>query len=225
MCMCSTCTTGIGVLYDVVNGLTPLICQVSGLWSLVRAFTYVYDVHVHCTVKVHSVFVRNIWGTLMAHQCQPASIVLLCLFTFQTTTHYQLVTHLYIYWMKTTHFDFHQLDTHCAPSLSSSYVAIFMSVCLLICCVCHSLGRPEKSQCRTAVTYVWLVWVSWFVRLLTAKGSQAMLVLSTVEAQLSVRKPTIAKEPQMHGNTKKPAASDEPAKIRNYNGVTVLCVP
>ncbi len=40
----------------------------------------------------------------------------------------------------------------------------------------------------------WLFRVSWFVRLLGAKGSQALPVISTVEAQLSLYDPNTAKE-------------------------------
>ncbi len=52
-----------------------------------------------------------------------------------------------------------------------------------------------------------------FTYILAAKGSQAMPVLSTVEAQLSLHKHKIVKEPQNHGNAKKTV---ELAKIRNY---------
>ncbi len=44
-----------------------------------------------------------------------------------------------------------------------------------------------------AGTYVWLFRVSWFVRLLTAKGSKTVPVLSIVEAQLSIHKRNIMK--------------------------------
>ncbi len=39
-----------------------------------------------------------------------------------------------------------------------------------------------------------------------------MAVLSIVKAQLSLQKQKIAKEPQKHGNAKKPAAYYEPAR-------------
>ncbi len=41
-----------------------------------------------------------------------------------------------------------------------------------------------------------------------------MPVLSTVEAQLSLHKHYIAKEPQKHGNAKKPAVNYKPAEVR-----------
>ncbi len=57
---------------------------------------------------------------------------------------------------------------------------------------------------------------------LAAKGSQVITVLSTVEAQLSLHKHKIVKEPQNHGNAKKTV---ELAKIRNYTGTyySTLC--
>ncbi len=56
-----------------------------------------------------------------------------------------------------------------------------------------------------------------------------MPILSTVEAQLSLHKYNIAKagdekQPQKHGNGKKPVANYEQGKIRNYARVAVLHV-
>ncbi len=69
----------------------------------------------------------------------------------------------------------------------------------------------ERVNGVAADTYDWFR-VSWFVRLLAAKGSQAKHLkpaLSAVEAQLSLLNHNIAKEPQKHGNAKKLAANYE----------------
>ncbi len=54
--------------------------------------------------------------------------------------------------------------------------------------------------------YDWLE-LAGFVRLLAAKGSKAMPVLLTVQAQLSLHNHNIAKEPEKQGNAKKSAAT------------------
>ncbi len=60
------------------------------------------------------------------------------------------------------------------------------------CEVWEGLGRSQWRQ---------LAWhVCWFVRLLAAKGSKTMPVLSTVEAQLSLHKRKSRTHPQKHGN-------------------------
>ncbi len=62
--------------------------------------------------------------------------------------------------------------------------------------------------------------VNEFVRLLAAKGSQTMPVLSTLEAQLSLHEHYIS---QKHRNAKKPAANYKPAKFRNCWCYSTLC--
>ncbi len=59
------------------------------------------------------------------------------------------------------------------------------------------------------------------IRTKAAKGSQAMPVLSIVEAQLSLHKRNIAKQPQKHGDAKKLAAHNYTAEVKNCTGVTV----
>ncbi len=59
----------------------------------------------------------------------------------------------------------------------------------------------------------------------TAIGSKTMPVLSTVEARSHNTRAISRKQPQKHGNGKKPAANYEQAKVRNCAGVTVVCVP
>ncbi len=54
--------------------------------------------------------------------------------------------------------------------------------------------------------HIQLFRVSWFVRLLAAKGSQAMPELSTVQAQFSLNNHNIAKEPQKHGKCQETVA-------------------
>ncbi len=55
--------------------------------------------------------------------------------------------------------------------------------------------------------YLWLFRVSWFVRLLGAKESQAMPVLLTVEAQLSLHKHKRAPEARETGGQLQPILS------------------
>ncbi len=84
---------------------------------------------------------------------------------------------------------------HSVPGWSYSYFAIFVSVCCL--CTCPSVtvwgGLGTSYWWQLAVTYHWLYRVSWFVRLLAAKGSITLPVLSTVEAQLLVHERNFAK--------------------------------
>ncbi len=49
-----------------------------------------------------------------------------------------------------------------------------------------------------------------------------MPVLSTVEAQLLLHKLNNVKDHKKHGSAKKLAANNEPDKVRNCTGVTVL---
>ncbi len=68
----------------------------------------------------------------------------------------------------------------------------------------EGLGRPGKElMAYTTGTYGWFELYSWFVCLLTAKGSQTMPVLLTV-----VHKHNIAKEPQKDRNAKKRRLAD-----------------
>ncbi len=82
--------------------------------------------------------------------------------------------------------------------------------------VCLSVHRSQSGEARERLNgsswHVWLFRVSWFIRFLAVKGSQAMLVLSTVEAQLSLHKHNIS---QKHRKAKKPVANYEPANVRN----------
>ncbi len=84
---------------------------------------------------------------------------------------------------------FYQLGTHSVPGWSYSYFAIFA-------CVCLSVRLSQSGEAWERVNggswHVWLFQVSCFVRLLAAKGSQAMQVLSTAEAQLSLHKHNIS---------------------------------
>ncbi len=83
----------------------------------------------------------------------------------------------------------------CAPGWFYSYFAIYMRACPSV----QGLGRPEMDQWRSS-WHTWPVRLSWFVRLIAAKGSQVMTVVSKVhvEAQLSLHNHNIAKEPQNH---------------------------
>ncbi len=49
-------------------------------------------------------------------------------------------------------------------------------------------------------------------------------VLLTVEAQLSLHSAKKKKQPQKHGNGKKPVADYKQAKVRNCARVAVVCV-
>ncbi len=71
-------------------------------------------------------------------------------------------------------------DTACLADT----IAIFLCICLSVC-LCKVWGGLGMRQWFGS-WYVWLVEVSWFVRLLTVKGSQVKLVLSTVEAHFSL---------------------------------------
>ncbi len=117
---------------------------------------------------------------------------------------------------------FYQPGVYSTSGWSYSYCAIFMPVCLS--------ARPYKvweswERGNGGSWHVCLFRVSWFVYLLTAKGSKTMPVPSTVEAHLSLHQRDIAKAPQKHGNGKKSGANYEQAKVRHCAGVTVLCVP
>ncbi len=96
-----------------------------------------------------------------------------------------------------------------APGWSYGYFAIFAFVCLSVRPSIRAWERVNGSSC-----HVGLFRVSWFVRLLAAKGSKTMSVLSTVEAQLSVHKRNniSRKQPQKHENGKKPAESYDSGK-------------
>ncbi len=70
-------------------------------------------------------------------------------------------------------------------------VTLRFSVCLSVHLSVHGLGRP--GNINGGSWHTWLLQVSWFVRLLAAKESKTMAVLSTVEAQLSLHKHNVAK--------------------------------
>ncbi len=83
------------------------------------------------------------------------------------------------------------LPAGCAARSAGRKVALRFSW-LLAC-----LPQPGKAwEWVVDSWHVWLVWISWFARLLAAKGSQAMPVLSTVEVQLLLHKHKSRKSPR-----------------------------
>ncbi len=106
-----------------------------------------------------------------------------------------------------THFCYNCLFTSRARAVCpAGPIAIFELVCPSVT-VWGGLGT---SQWRTAG----MVWVIWFVRLLAAKGSQALPVRSTIDSRGT----------QSRKSSRSGAANYKPDEVRNCNGVTVLHV-
>ncbi len=108
-----------------------------------------------------------------------------------------------------------------ASGWSYSDFAIFMSVCAFVLL----LQSGEAWECVNGGSWqVWLFRVSLFVRLLAAKGSKRChVVLTTVEAQLSLHKRNITKaasEAWEWQETARRLATNKPRSAL----VTVLCV-
>ncbi len=123
---------------------------------------------------------------------------------------------------------FYQLSARSAPGWFYSYFGIFcLSVCL---CVCDSHGRPGIELMVAAVAAICAVLAmcgcfelrSWFVRLLTAKGSQAILVISTVEARTALL--PRAQYLTENGMPRNQQLIMNPEPRSETAGVTALCV-
>ncbi len=110
------------------------------------------------------------------------------------------------------------------PVQSYSYCTIFMSVCLSIRARSGDAWERVSGGNWHVHVHTYMYGVSWFVRLLAATESQAMSVLSTVEAQLSLYKRSVAKAAPEEQEWQKPTANYEQDKVRNSTGVTVPCV-
>ncbi len=88
----------------------------------------------------------------------------------------------------------------------------------------QGLGRPGNGSMADSWR-VWLVRVSWFVRLLAGKGSQVIPVLLAGELQLLLYV-YLERAPQAWDcqETGSPCTCKYgPAEVRNCTGVTVLC--